>query len=263
MTLVAISLVFLGEPLWGALIYFFSIWFSLGIFSVRVPFLKEMRIRGRWDRPLIAITFDDGPHPVYTEKILRILNDYNARATFFMVGEAASKNPKIVREVVKYGHEIGNHSMSHIHLLSLKSREKQHDEIKKCQATLEGLTGIYPRWYRPPMGYKTLRTFQAAEGLGLTVVGWEVKGWDSVFYRDDISANARKIARHILFWARHGSIILLHDAHTTKKEKYPGLPGQYQDRTPTIEALPMILKEFEEQQVRCVTLSELLEAKNE
>ena len=227
----------------GAILFLFLVWFSLSIFVVQVPFFCRTKTKGDSRRFEVALTFDDGPHQKYTSRILDILKEEDVKVTFFLVGEKAEKNIAIVRRIVKEGHQIGNHSMSHKHLLSLQREKSQIKEMEECQSAIFDTTGISPSCYRPPMGYKTPSTHMAAKRLGLTIVGWDIKGWD-VF-----QADPEKIASSILNRVGRGSIILLHDSSSVK--------GKSTDRTPTIDALSTIISGLKERGLKPVTLEEL------
>jgi peptidoglycan/xylan/chitin deacetylase (PgdA/CDA1 family) len=234
-------------------------WFSLSIFVVQVPFFYRALTGGDRSGPRVALTFDDGPHPKFTPMILDILKEHNVRATFFLVGEKVLENPGTVRRIVDEGHGIGNHTMSHVHLVSLMRTKRQVEEIEGCERAIADTAGIYtsnatanantnataPRWYRPPMGYKTPSTFWAAKRLDLTVVGWHIKGWDT-FYTDP-----EKIASSILKRVKNGSIVLLHDSSTLK--------GRAIDRSPTVAALPGILSGLRERGLKPVTIDGLFD----
>ena len=224
-------------------------WFSLSIFVVQVPFVYRASTRGDKALPRVALTFDDGPHPKFTPMVLDILKGHNVKATFFLVGEKVLENPETVRRMVDEGHEIGTHSMSHVHLLGLMRTKRQVEEMENCKRAIAETAGILtstvPHWYRPPMGYKTPSTFWAAKRLGLKIVGWHIKGWDT-FYTDP-----EKIASSVLKRVENGSIILLHDSST--------LRGRPVDRSPTVEALPIILSGLLKRELKPVTLNELFD----
>ncbi len=227
----------------GIVLFFFLLWFSLSIFVVQVPFFYSAKTKGDSRRPKVALTFDDGPHPKYTSMVLDILKENDVKATFFLVGNKTQENVAVVQRMVKEGHQIGNHSMSHTHLLSLQRERYQTEEIGECQTAIFDLTGLSPLYYRPPMGYKTPSTLKAAKKLGLTIVGWDIKGWD-VFQTDPV-----KIASSVLNKVKRGSIILLHDSSSVK--------GKSTDRAPTIDALSIILSGLKDRGLKPVTLKEL------
>ncbi|MBN1572223.1 MAG: polysaccharide deacetylase family protein [Deltaproteobacteria bacterium] len=224
-------------------------WFSLSIFVVQVPFFYRALTGGDRGRPRVALTFDDGPHPKFTPMVLDVLKEYNVRATFFLVGEKVIENPDTVKRIVGEGHCIGNHSMSHVHLLGLMRTARQMKEIEGCRRAITDTAGTSFPWYRPPMGYKTPSTFWAAKRLGLAVVGWHIKGWDT-FYTDP-----EKIASSVLKRVRNGSIILLHDSSTLRERPI--------DRSPTVDALPDILSGLKERGLRPVTLDGLFDTGEE
>jgi len=152
--------------------------------------------------PAIALTFDDGPHPVYTPKVLDILSKYNAHGTFFMIGKAAKAYPHIVHQVAEAGHSIGNHSWDHQVLPNLTGKERRNQIIKCKQA-------LYPygdKYFRPPKGYQDYLSRLDAYVLKYLVVKWEfhVEDWKNY--------TAKTMKARLLSRSKNGSIILLHDA---------------------------------------------------
>ena len=230
-------------------------WWVLGIFWIRAaPFGGALcRLPGRPDT--VALTFDDGPHPDYTEVMLDILARHSARATFFVSGHMAGKHPDIIRRIISEGHEIGNHTMHHRHLISLRPFREQLQEIEECQRVLTERFNITPCWFRPPMGYTTPGTFRAARRLDLAVAGWYVKGWDTFF------TDPRRIVRHVNRRVKPGAIVLLHDGTTWAKTTDGGETSRVSarfHRNATIAALDDILDRLAEKGLSSVTLSELV-----
>jgi peptidoglycan-N-acetylglucosamine deacetylase len=150
---------------------------------------------------LVALTFDDGPHPKFTIELIRILRHFGAKATFFMVGKAASLNPEVVKLVVEEGHAIGNHSFSHIAFPHLDSAARR-DEISRCA---EILRPYGTKLFRPPYGVENMLCHRDARSLGYQVVKWNV----AVSDWEDNSGDW--IAEGILQRLTAGSIVLLHD----------------------------------------------------
>ncbi len=187
----------------------------------------------------IALTFDDGPHPVLTPKILAILKKYQIRATFFMIGKEVEWYADTARAVAEDGHEIGNHSDTHSRLSSLPA-EKQRREVERCQKKIEKICGIRPVLFRPPEGIATSAVGQILDRENYTLVLW------SIDTRDWECKNAEKIAARVLKQVQPGDIILMHD--------YIG----HQSQTP--EALEIILPKLLAQGYEFVTVSELLAA---
>lgn len=235
-----------GSVLVGVVIFLLlSVWIGSGIFLVSIPFFSSRAItRVRTDKPLVALTFDDGPDPVYTGRILEVLAAHGARATFFVTAANAEKHPDVVRAVVAGGHEIANHSTDHRHLLSLLPYKRQYEDIRTAQRIIERVSGRPPRLYRPPMGYKTPDTFRAAERIGLIICGWDVKGLDTVITNPD------RISVLVVSRARRGSVILLHDSGSLEGKS---------DRSATVRALPRIIAGLAKKGLHPASLSDLME----
>ncbi len=150
---------------------------------------------------VVAITFDDGPHPAVTPRLLAILQAHRARATFFMVGKAAQKYPELVHQVAAAGHAIGNHSWDHPSFLSISGRERRR-QIAACQ---RAVSPYGSRLFRPPYGHQSLASRLDALRMRQQVVAWSVDAEDWL----DLSAGliVHRVTRQI----RAGSIILFHD----------------------------------------------------
>ena len=113
-----------------------------------------------------ALTFDDGPHPVFTPEILKTLDKYKIKATFFMVGSKMEEHPDIVEEVLKRGNAIENHTYSHPHDIEADSQDQIEDELDKCDRIIETLTGQRPTLFRPPRGRINESVLNAADKDG-------------------------------------------------------------------------------------------------
>ena len=151
----------------------------------------------------IAITFDDGPHPVYTEKLLKGLKKRNVRATFFVLGEKAKANPEIIEQMKEDGHIIGNHTYTHIQLRS-GNREKFRDELVLTNKVISGITGEEVQYVRPPYGTWDKKL---EEELNMFPVLWNVDP------NDWCTGNADKVTKRIVNKAKENGIILLHDCY--------------------------------------------------
>lgn len=150
----------------------------------------------------VALTFDDGPHPYKTDKILDLLAEYDVRATFFVVGENAEAYPEIVLREAAEGHEIGNHTYHH---KRLSGNTAENDEISANSELIGKITGKRPRLFRPPEGVYCSSALDAAKSAGCDVVLWNVDTRDwALESTDSIVANVKKNVKD-------GSIILFHD----------------------------------------------------
>jgi peptidoglycan/xylan/chitin deacetylase (PgdA/CDA1 family) len=119
----------------------------------------------------LALTFDDGPNPLWTPRLLEVLAKHDVRATFFMVGRAAQEQPQLVRQVAAAGHLIGVHSWSHPDL-ALTPAAQVREELLRSRQTLEEMTGAPVKYFRPPFGARRPYVLRAAREMGLTPVLW-------------------------------------------------------------------------------------------
>ncbi len=189
---------------------------------------------GNRDRPEVALTFDDGPHPQSRPEILAVLKRYGVHATFFDVGKNMKAHPELVLQSLAEGHEIANHSDTHRRLDTLSEKER-HREINDADITFDRLTGKHLALFRPPGMRYNADVLRDLRSMGYVTVGYTTASGDF-----DVSASPEKIATKTLHWIQNGSILLLHD--------YPG----------TATALPQILDTLKARGYRCVTASELL-----
>ncbi len=192
---------------------------------------------GGTERPRVALTFDDGPHPLYTPQILDILKEFGVNATFFVVGSNAETYPRLMQRIVAEGHELGNHTYNHFHVAKLKKEELIRD-IDACQETLERVAGTKVHFFRPPEGVCTENVKEYCERNGLTIVIW------SVDTRDWAHTPIEEICRNVKQNAKDGSIILMHD-----------FIGK---NSPTPAALRRIIPMLQELGFELVSVSQLL-----
>jgi peptidoglycan/xylan/chitin deacetylase (PgdA/CDA1 family) len=158
----------------------------------------------------IHLTFDDGPHPAATPRVLELLQKFGIRATFFLVGDRVALYPQIAPLILTSGHTIGCHSLSHRSLF-LRSLSVQRAEIMKGKAAIETNTGKTPALFRPPYGHFDLSTLRASREGGMRVVLWDV---DSQDFGTESDAD---VLKRLTKETRRGSVILLHDNDLTAK----------------------------------------------
>lgn len=187
--------------------------------------------------PEIALTFDDGPNPPYTNQILAILQRYHVKATFFCVGSQVARYPELVKEEYRAGHTIGNHTWGHPNMpaLSIASIIWQ---LTTAGDVIQQAIGQRPTFFRPPYGAISSSVLTYANYFGLTVVQWNVDP------RDWSRPGADVIYQRVLTQTSAGSIILLHDGGG--------------DRSQTVTALPMIIEWFQSHHFQFVTLPGLV-----
>jgi peptidoglycan/xylan/chitin deacetylase (PgdA/CDA1 family) len=157
----------------------------------------------------VLLTFDDGPHPVYTPQVLDRLARFDVRAGFFLIGRNIPRDPSLVKRISAAGHLIGNHSYDH--RATVLSAPRTHwREIARCQAEIEKAGGERPELYRPPLGRLTPTGILAAWGHGLRVMTWSLDANDWQCRSPD---DAQACADAIVQEARPGDVVLLHDGH--------------------------------------------------
>ncbi len=184
--------------------------------------------RGEPSSRQIALTYDDGPNDPHTLRLLEALAKHNAHATFFLIGRFVQQRPDIVREIVRAGHDVGNHTLSHP-LLIFKSVKEVRRQLSECQAVLEDAIGQRSNLFRPPFGGRRPAVLRIARELGLKPVMWSVTGYDwNVPPAHEIE---RKVAKRI----RGGDVILLHDG---------GHQQMGADRSQTVLATDRLIERF-------------------
>ena len=181
----------------------------------------------------IALTFDDGPHPILTPKILDILKKYNVKATFFVVGENVKNYPDVVERIINEGHELGNHTYTHDKI--------DLAEIESCENAILELTDQKPKIFRPPEGFINKGVKAISADLGYDIILWSIdtRDWDHT----PPSAICDTVLRQL----KAGSIILMHD--------YIGY------KSPSPEALERLLPAILALDYRFVVVSELIGTK--
>ena len=211
-------------------------------FLPRVGFFLKVISRGARERREVALTFDDGPDPGTTPGLLELLGQNRVAATFFVVGTKAEQEPDLVREILRRGHTIGNHSYRHDPWLMLRSRARLADEIGRAQTSLESF-GIRPLVFRPPVGITNPKLGEVLEALKMVCVNFSCRAGDFGNRR------IRGVARTILKRVRPGAIILLHDVS-------PPAKGRIADWLREVEA---VIDGLRERGYGIVPLSQLID----
>jgi peptidoglycan-N-acetylglucosamine deacetylase len=195
------------------------------VLVLRLRMFVDALVRGPGGARGVALTFDDGPDPRWTPRILDILARRGVRATFFVVGRKVEAHPELLRAIVDAGHGVGLHSYAHDRLFSLRAERRVRDDLERGIAVLERVLGHRPLLFRPPIGHTNPTIARVADALGLVVVGWTLGGRDGV-----ARARPEDVADRVRRDLRDGAIVLLHDA------------PERGDREPAaVRALPAIL----------------------
>jgi peptidoglycan/xylan/chitin deacetylase (PgdA/CDA1 family) len=194
-------------------------------------------------RDAVAITIDDGPHPDITPRVLELLDEHGAKATFFCVGEKVRRYPELAREILHRGHAVENHSQRHVHNFSLLGPRRLREEIGRAQESIEAVTGLVPRFFRAPAGLRNPFLDPVLTRLELQLASWTRRGFDTV--SRDPDAVLGKLTRHL----GGRDILLLHDGH----------PGRHPSGRPIIfDVLPRLLSAVSAAGLRTITLRSAL-----
>ena len=201
---------FFGEvPVWLYLLFVF-IWIlitAIGSFQIQWNYhLQSLNHNYQTSENHISITFDDGPNEEFTPKVLALLKDFNAKATFFLIGKNAEKHPEIVRQIIAEGHTIGNHSYSHSKNFGFFSSEKVAAELRQTNSILKKITGKDLKLFRPPFGVTNPNIKKGLKNTGHYSIGWSKRSFDTT------NISEEKILKRITSNLKKGDIILLHDS---------------------------------------------------
>ncbi|MCI2059688.1 MAG: polysaccharide deacetylase family protein [Bacteroidales bacterium] len=214
----------------------FMVWASA---SIRSGVYVRAFCREKTDRKVVYLTFDDGPHPPETERVLDVLREHGARATFFLIGSKVSGNEAVLRRMLEEGHALGLHTYSHAGTFPLLSFDKMLADVNEGKRAVESVAGKKISLFRPPFGVTNPTIAKVIRTLGLQTVGWDVRSFDTMFckssehsckqsvYSFKQSEHSCKQSGHsckqsghdwyvpvverIMKQVRPGSVILLHD----------------------------------------------------
>ena len=208
----------------------------------------------------LAVTFDDGPNPAITPKLLNLLDRYHARATFFLIGRFVRECPELVKEVFARGHAIGNHTETHPNLFWL-GQTQIRDEVRRCSDAIRDATGSPPQWFRPPFGMRNPWLAGVARELDLRVVMWTLIPGDwradkpsewLIRRMERIAARTEHRLRNLHGHSRYaGEILCLHDGSHRQ---------QNGDRTHTLAALEHWLPRWRDLGLEFVTIDQAVRA---
>lgn len=198
--------------------------------------------KGNEEEKVVALTFDDGPDKDFTPQILDILKKYNIKATFFIVGENVKANTEIIKRENEEGHEIGNHTFTHINV-DKRSYQEVQEEINKTQEAIKEVIGKEPQLFRPPYRAINKNVCDIIKNKNMNIVLWS-----NLDPRDWSNPGVYNIINTITTKVKNGNIILLHDYNNLRTPK-----------SQTIQALDTVISELQKKGYKFVTVSELIE----
>lgn len=192
----------------------------------------------------VALTFDDGPNPELTPRVLDILDAHGARATFFCIAEKAARHPELTREIARRGHAVENHSNAHEHTFAFLMLAGLRRDLTAAQTTILALTGAAPRFFRPPMGFRNPLLDPVLHDMGLRLVSWTRRGYDTN------PRHVATVAERLENGLAAGDILLMHDGQAALTAA--GTPV-------VLDVLPRLLGTLQRRGLKPVTLSQAIE----
>ncbi len=191
----------------------------------------------------VFITIDDGPCPEVTPQVLQILALYDAKVTFFCIGNKVKQYPDLVKAIIAEGHKVENHSMAHRHSFSLWGTHKISQDVQEAQTVIHNVTNISPRYFRAPAGLRNIFLDFVLQKLELRLVSWTRRGFDT---RQN---NARKVLDCLCKDLHAGDILLLHDGNAAITR---------QGKAVILEVLPVFLQKLHENKLCAKALPDKL-----
>ncbi|MEO8515617.1 MAG: polysaccharide deacetylase family protein [Flavobacterium sp.] len=229
---------FYFEVKWWSFLLLFLFWLVMTVWGssdIRLGyFVKTYCNNSNIKEREIAISFDDGPHPM-TENVLDLLQKYNAKGTFFCIGTQIEKHPEIFQRILQEGHIVGNHSYSHSNKFGIFSTQKVREEIVQTNKIIQNASGKKVLFFRPPFGVTNPRISRAVATTKHFVIGWNIRSLDTVIESEN------QILERVKSRVASGGIILLHD--TSLK---------------TVNVLEQLLLFLQSENYDCITIDKLL-----
>jgi peptidoglycan/xylan/chitin deacetylase (PgdA/CDA1 family) len=223
----------------GAGVAAFSIFFDQAVI-VRKGTIYQVEVSEK----VVALTFDDGPSPEWTPKILDELKKAGVKATFFMIGKYVEKYPQIARRVAEEGHDIGNHSYDHKVLIYYRMKTLEC-EINEAEKVIKDVTGVETHYFRPPKAWLTYKEKEKIKEMGYEVVLWTLNSKDWVTFDD------KYIVKFLVHNVKPGDIILFHDGGGV-------FSTEGGNRRETVKTIPQLVEKLRAKGYRFVTITELL-----
>lgn len=185
-------------------------WFLITLFGslfIRWDYhLTSFHNNGGTAKREVSLTFDDGPNPEFTPKVLALLKQYNARATFFCIGRQIQQHPQILKEIIANGHTVGNHTYTHAKSFGFFGFHKVRSELRQTSALVKQITGLEMKLFRPCFGVTNPNIARSVKALNLYSIGWSIRSLDTTIL------NETKVLHRITHKLSQGDIILLHDS---------------------------------------------------
>lgn len=236
-TLVICSVIFLEtEFLWfvlGGIVLLYLAITAYGSYQIQAGYFVSSVCKGK--KKSVALTFDDGPDPEFTPRILDILSEKQVKATFFVIGKKVEKYPELVRRMHDEGHIVANHSYSHHYLIALFSTARLTRDLKRCNDVISQTIDRTPAFFRPPFGVTNPRYAAAIKGNRLSSIGWSLRSLDTR------AASKYALIDAVISKLKRGDIILLHDRLAVTTEALPDIIAHIQTKRMVIAPLSAVI----------------------
>jgi peptidoglycan-N-acetylglucosamine deacetylase len=210
---------------------------AYGTLYISAQFFMPARFKGERGSNSVAITFDDGPVPESTTRILEMLRKEGVKATFFCIGKNVQDHPALAKQIQDEGHLVGNHSYFHGSMFDLQSPRAMMEELKNTNRIVQQVTGKMPRFFRPPYGVTNPMLAKAVKQLNLVTTGWSVRSFDT------IAKEKTKLYERVTKNLKGGDIILFHDRCELTRQILPDLLAHIRKSGLKVEALDVMLNE--------------------
>ena len=194
----------------------------------------------------VALTFDDGPTLGFTDRVLDILRQHNAHASFFLIGSQVKRHAELVQRMLAEGHTVGNHTWDHHHHGVWHGETYWRDQLQRTSAALAEVTGREPALFRAPMGFKTPPQARAVRHSAMRYIAWRVRAWDT------LKISPRTICRIVTSQIRPGDIVTMHDGLEPARRNC--------SQESTVQALPEILAILKLRGLTSMSLEQALES---
>ena len=196
-------------PWWSLLVLFlaYSIILGWGVFDIGSQFFMPTFWRG--EKGTISLTFDDGPDPEVTPRVLDVLREEGVKGSFFVIGRIAEKHPELVQKIVDEGHVVGNHTYNHDYVFSKGLAEKQ---VSEGQEVIRNIIGKKPAYFRPPFGVMTPEIASAVKKEKCAIIGWDLRSQDGRIRTKE--ATIKRVKNNL----DKATVLLFHDTNPTTPE---------------------------------------------
>jgi peptidoglycan/xylan/chitin deacetylase (PgdA/CDA1 family) len=225
----------IGAPAYGWLLLTYISVLFCGTYFIRLGFFLKSICSGPPTEKCIAISFDDGPSGEKTDRILDLLKENRVQAAFFCIGKNLAGRESQLDRMIQEGHMIGNHSFSHDPFFDLFSVRRMLGELKQMSESCKAITGLSPRFFRPPYGVTNPNLKKAISRGGFISVGWSIRSYDT------ISRNESRLLKKILKALKPGAILLLHDTQEITVQILPRLLKGIQDKGYGVKRLDKLI----------------------